>query len=108
MAGTDRSLEDLIAGIDRGILVTHVWYVRYVKMDQALVTGMTRDGTFWIEDGRIRYPLKNLRFNDTSLGMVQRVSAIGRPERCISQETLPSVVPPLVVRDWNFVGVTEF
>ena len=108
MDGTDRSIEDLIAGIDRGILVTHVWYVRPVKADQTLVTGMTRDGTFRIEGGRSGPPVRNLRFNDTGLGMLRRAVAVGRPERCISQESPPSVVPPLVVRDWNFVGVTEF
>ncbi len=108
MDGTDTPLENLIAGIDRGLLVTHVWYVRSVKMDQTLVTGMTRDGTFRIEGGKVVGPVRNLRFNDTSLGLLQRTVAIGRPERCISQETLPSLFPPLVVEGWNFVGVTEF
>jgi len=108
MEGSDRSLDDLIAGIDRGLLVTRVWYVRYVKVDQTLLTGMTRDGTYWIEEGRIAYPVKNLRFNDTALGMLQRTSALGRPERSPSQWGLPGVVPPLVVQEWNFVGVTEF
>jgi predicted Zn-dependent protease len=108
MTGTDRSVEDLIGGIERGILVTHIWYVRSVKEDQTLVTGLTRDGTFWIEEGRIRHPVRNLRFNDTALGMMQRTTDIGSPQRCVGPETFPSVFPPLVVRDWNFVGVTDF
>ncbi len=108
MEGTGRSLDDLISGVERGILVTHFWYVRSVKADQTLVTGLTRDGTFWIEDGKIVRPVKNLRFNDTCIGMLQRAVDIGRPERCTGPETFPSVFPPIVVRDWNFVGVTEF
>jgi predicted Zn-dependent protease len=108
MDGSDRLLEDLVAGVDRGVLVTRFWYVRFVKQDQTLVTGMTRDGTFRIEDGRIVHPLKNLRFNDTCLGMLSRVEAIGTPQRCTGTETNAGYFPSLVVRDWNFVGVTEF
>jgi predicted Zn-dependent protease len=108
MEGTDRTLADLLAGMERGILVTRLWYVRFVKMDQTLVTGMTRDGTFWIEDGRIAGALKSLRFNDSCLGLLQRATAVGTPQRCVSTETGPGVFPPLVVHDWNFVDVTAF
>ncbi len=108
MDGSEQPVDDLIRGIERGVLVTRFWYVRFVKPDQTLVTGMTRDGTFWIEDGKVQHPLRNLRFNDTCLGMVQRVAAIGRPERCVSVETGPGFFPPLVVEGWNFVESTEF
>ena len=108
MDGTDQSLDDLIAGIDRGVLVTRLWYTRFLKIDQTLITGMTRDGTFWIENGRIKHALRNLRFNDTCLGALSRVVAVGRPQRCTATETGPGFFPPLVVRDWNFVDVTGF
>lgn len=107
MSGTEASVDQLIGGIERGILVTHLWYVRPVKMDQTLFTGMTRDGTFLIEEGRIRGGIKNLRFNDTCLGMLQRTRAIGRPEPCVDRFPL-HIFPPIVVEDWNFTGNTDF
>jgi predicted Zn-dependent protease len=105
--GTDRSLADLIGGIERGVLVTHLWYIRPVKIEQTLFTGMTRDGTFLIEDGRIAGPVRNLRFNDSALGMVQRAVDMGVPEPC-GGSGYCWVFPPLVVRDWEFVSATDF
>ena len=107
MVGGETTLEELVGRIERGVLVTHVWYLRAIKIDQALCTGMTRDGTFLIEDGVIRGGIRNLRFNDSCLGMLQRTLAIGRPEPCAGG-FFPGVFPPLVVADWNFTGVTDF
>jgi predicted Zn-dependent protease len=107
MAGTEATLDELIGRIENGVLVTHFWYVRPIKLDQALFTGMTRDGTFLIEDGRIQGGVKNLRFNDSSLGMLQRTLAVGRSEPCVTGIG-EGVFPPLVVADWNFTGVTDF
>jgi len=106
MPGTRRTVEELVSGIERGVLVNHLWYIRTVKADQTLVTAMTRDGTFWIEDGKIRHGLKNMRFNESCLGMLQRTVALGTPEVCVDREMPPSSFPPLVVKDWNFVGVS--
>lgn len=108
MVGTDRSAADLIATVQRGILVTHFWYVRSVKADETLVTGMTRDGTFLIEDGKIKHGVKNMRFNESCLGMLQRATAIGKPGSCADVELMPSLFPPIVVTDWNFVSTTDF
>lgn len=108
MVGTDRGAEDLIAGVERGILVTHFWYVRTVKDDETLVTGMTRDGTFYIEDGRVKHGVKNFRFNESCLGMLQRTVDIGKPGSCADVELMPSLFPPIVVTDWNFVSATDF
>jgi predicted Zn-dependent protease len=105
MEGTQRSLEDLVAGVERGVLVTHLWYIRPVKIEETLLTGMTRDGTFLIEDGRVVGGVRSLRFNDSVLGMLQRTVDIGQPEPC-STEGVCLVFPPLVVRDWEFVSAT--
>lgn len=108
MIGTDKTANDLIATVERGILVTHFWYVRSVKDDETLVTGMTRDGTFLIEDGKVKCGVKNMRFNDTCLGMLARATDIGKPGSCADVELMPSLFPPIVVEDWNFVSGTDF
>ncbi len=108
MVGTDKTANDLIATVERGILVTHFWYVRTVKADETLVTGMTRDGTFLIEDGKIKHGVKNMRFNESCLGMLQRTIGIGKPGSCADVELMPSLFPPIVVTDWNFVSTTDF
>jgi predicted Zn-dependent protease len=107
MEGTERSLDALVAGIARGVLVTRLWYIRPVKIEQTLLTGMTRDGTFLIEDGRITGGVRSLRFNDSVLGMLQRTVEIGVAEPCGS-EYFSAIFPPLVVRDWEFVSATGF
>jgi predicted Zn-dependent protease len=107
MEGSGRKLDELIAGVERGVLISHFWYIRPVKADETLVTGMTRDATFWIEDGRISHGLKNMRFNESALGMLQRTVALGTPEVCLGPELPPSRFPALVVNDWNFVGVSS-
>lgn len=106
MEGTGRTLSELIGGIERGVLVTHLWYIRPLKMEQTLFTGMTRDGTFLIEEGRVVGAVRNLRFNDSVLGMAQRTVDIGIPESCGSGG-YGLLFPPLVVRDWEFVSATE-
>ncbi len=108
MMGTDKTANDLIATVERGVLVTHWWYVRTVKADQTLVTGMTRDGTFLIEDGQVKHGVNNMRFNDSCLGMLQRTTAVGKPGSCSDVELMPSLFPPIVVEDWNFVSTTDF
>jgi len=108
MEGTDKTAADLIRTVERGVLVTHFWYVRSVKADETLVTGMTRDGTFLIEDGEIVGGVRNMRWNDSCLGMLQRTVAIGKPGSCADVELMPSLYPPIVVKDWNFVATTDF
>jgi len=65
MEGGTKSLEELIAGTKKGILVTKLWYIRDVDPQTLLLTGLTRDGTFYIENGKIQYPIKNFRFNES-------------------------------------------
>ena len=102
MSGSDQSLADLIAQTERGILVNRAWYVRYVNPRTLEVTGMTRDGTFWIEDGQIAYPIKNLRFNQVLPEMLREVDALSSVQRFRS-----SVVPGVRVKAFNFSSVTD-
>jgi predicted Zn-dependent protease len=102
MDGANQSLKDLIAQTERGILVSRAWYVRYVNARSLIVTGMTRDGTFWIENGQIAYPIKNLRFNQSLPEMLRNVDALSTVERYGS-----SVVPGVRVRAFNFSSVTD-
>ena len=102
MKGSDKSVSDLIAQTERGVLVSRAWYVRYVNPRTLEVTGMTRDGTFWIENGAIAYPIKNLRFNQSLPEMLNNVEALSSVKRFGS-----SVVPGVKVGEFNFSSVTD-
>jgi len=102
MTGSDQSLADLIAQTERGIFVSRAWYVRYVNPKTLEVTGMTRDGTFWIEDGKIAYPIKNLRFNQVLPDMLRDVDAVSAVKRYGG-----SVVPGVRVKAFNFTSITD-
>lgn len=106
IAGGDVPLEELVAGTKRGLLVTRFWYIRTVDPMRDLYTGMTRDGTFLIEDGKIAGPVKNLRFNESAIGMLSRVEALG-PERTVNGWGL-SRAPFVKAREFNFTSTTEF
>lgn len=111
MSGGDASMDDMIASVERGILVTRFWYIRAVDARTVLYTGLTRDGTFLIENGRISRPVQNLRFNESPVAMLQNIEAMGRPVRVSASESgNPSagiVVPPLLVRNFTFTSVSE-
>jgi PmbA protein len=108
MEGGRHSVEDMIRSTDRGLLVTRLWYIREVDPYQKIVTGMTRDGTFWIEGGELRYGLKNLRFNQSLIEMLSSVEMMGPPERAAGEESFEMVVPPMKVREFTFSSVTKF
>jgi predicted Zn-dependent protease len=102
MSGSNQSLADLISQTERGILVNRSWYVRYINPKTLEVTGMTRDGTFWIEEGQIAYPIKNLRFNQSLPEMLRDVDALSTVQRYSS-----SVIPGVRVKAFNFSSVTD-
>jgi predicted Zn-dependent protease len=102
MTGSDQSLSEAIAQMERGILVSRAWYVRYVNPRTLEVTGMTRDGTFWIENGQIAYPIVNLRFNQSLPEMLRDVDAVTTVQRVGNM-----VVPGVRVRAFKFSSVTE-
>ena len=107
-AGDKHSLEEMIAGTERGILVTRLWYIREVDPYRKMLTGMTRDGTFYIENGQLRYGIKNFRFNVSAIDLLNCVEMAGQPERASGEESEPMVVPPLKVSEFNFTEVTKF
>ncbi|MBE7179519.1 MAG: TldD/PmbA family protein, partial [Mucilaginibacter polytrichastri] len=108
MAGGNASLDELIKSTERGILVSRLWYIRMVDPQSLLLTGLTRDGTFYIENGQIKYPLKNFRFNESPVIMLNNVEALGKPERTISVESYRSyLIPPMKIRDFTFTSLSD-
>ena len=108
MAGGTQSIEDLVRGTQRGVLVTRLWYLREVDPRTILYTGLTRDGTFLVENGRITKALRNFRFNESPLFMLNNLDALGRAERIAGTEQGGDVVmPALRVRDFNFTSLSE-
>ncbi|HKG91923.1 MAG TPA: TldD/PmbA family protein [Gemmatimonadaceae bacterium] len=103
MAGGSKSVDELIAGTERGVLVTHFFYIRFLDQRTVMVTGLTRDGTFLIEKGKVTRPLKNFRFNESPLFMLNKIDDLGRAERVRAG----MVVPSLRVRDFNFSSLSD-
>jgi predicted Zn-dependent protease len=103
MVGGTKSVDELVAGTQRGILVTRFWYIRFLDQRTVMVTGLTRDGTFLLENGKITRPLKNFRWNESPLFMLNKIDEIGRAERTEAGR----VVPSLRVRDWNFTSLSD-
>jgi len=110
MAGGAKSTAELVAGTQKGILVTRTWYIRMVDPQTVLLTGLTRDGTFYIEDGEIRYPVKNFRFNESPVIMLNNVEEFGRPERLSGgggESSLLMSIPPMKLRDFTFTSISD-
>jgi predicted Zn-dependent protease len=108
MEGERSSLEDMVKSTPKGLLVTRFWYIREVDPYQKILTGMTRDGTFWIEDGQVQHALKNLRFNQSIVEMLRQVEMLGQPLRTAGEESFEMVVPAMKVRDFNFSSLTKY
>jgi predicted Zn-dependent protease len=108
LTGGNASVDDMIRSTPRGVLVTRFWYIRPVDPRTLLFTGLTRDGTFLIEDGKISKPVQNLRFNESPLFMLNNVEMVGRPVRIAGTEAGGNVVlPPLKIREFNFTSISE-
>jgi PmbA protein len=107
MAAGDTPREDLVKGLDRGLLVTRFHYTNPVHPKLAIVTGMTRDGTFYVEDGRIVGPVRNLRFTQSYLEALAATSAISRERRTLKGDFGGVLVPAIRVDSWTFTGATE-
>jgi len=111
MAGGDATVQDMIRSTERGLLITRLWYIRSVDPRTILFTGLSRDGTFLVENGRIAYPVKNLRWNESPVAMLRNIEAMGPPVRVSSSESgglAPAViVPALKVRAFTFTSVSD-
>ncbi len=102
MQGGTATLEDMIRDTERGVLVTRLWYIRAVDPQTLLYTGLTRDGTFYIEDGMIKYPVKNFRFNESPVIMLNNLETLGRQTRVNG-----SLIPLMKIRDFTFSSLSD-
>lgn len=107
-AGGNDSIEKMAASTERGILVTRLWYIREVDPYEKVLTGMTRDGTFLVEGGRVAGGVRNFRFNQGILEMLSNVEMLGPAVRAAGEESFEMVVPAMKVRDFHFSEVTKF
>lgn len=111
MSGGNSSIEEMIASTQRGILVTRLWYIRGVDPRTILFTGLTRDGTFLVENGRITQAIKNFRWNESPIFMLNNIEAMGTPMRVNSSESGQGggvvIVPPIKARDFNFTSLSD-
>ncbi len=107
-AGQERTVEQMIGSTEKGILVTRLWYIREVEPYEKLLTGMTRDGTFWIEDGKVQFGLRNFRFNQSVVQMLKDVLEMSVPVRASGEESFDMVVPAMKIREFSFTEVTRF
>jgi predicted Zn-dependent protease len=103
-----QTVEQMIASTERGVLVTRLWYIREVEPFEKMLTGMTRDGTFYVENGRVVGGVRNFRFNESLIHMLSNVEAMSAPARSSGEESFDMVVPAMKVKDFNFTEVTKF
>jgi predicted Zn-dependent protease len=103
----DATEDEMLACVKRGVYVTRFHYVNVEDPVRALFTGMTRDGTFLIQDGRVSRPLKNLRFTQSGVEAFRNVLAVGREGRFAGSEGSPPFVPAMLVEDFHFTGQTR-
>jgi predicted Zn-dependent protease len=104
--GSEKSLGDLISSVERGLLVTRFFYIRPVNPQTLQMTGLTRDGLFLIEDGKITSPVVNFRFNESPVRMLQNTIGMGKVIRTRGMED-GMVAPPLVVKDFPFTSISD-
>jgi predicted Zn-dependent protease len=108
MLGGDKSTMDLVKSTQKGVLVTRTWYIRMVDPQTVLLTGLTRDGTFYIENGAIKYPIKNFRFNESPVIMLNNVEEFGKPVRVQPQEgRIVMMLPPMKLREFTFTSLSD-
>ncbi|MGH9804772.1 MAG: TldD/PmbA family protein [Candidatus Acidiferrales bacterium] len=106
--GGDTSLEEMIRTTERGVLVTRLWYIREVDPFEKLLTGMTRDGTFYVENGAVRHAIRNMRFNQSLKEMLNQVELLGPAVRAAGEESFEMVVPAMRVANFHFTEVTRY
>jgi predicted Zn-dependent protease len=113
MEGGNASMEDMIKDTKRGVLVTRFWYIRPVDPQTLLFTGLTRDGTFYIENGKIKHPIKNFRFNESPIIMLNNLEAMGKPVRAVTSEGggpgggMNLMIPLMKIRDFTFTSLSD-
>ncbi len=106
--GGKASVDEMVRSTERGILVTRLWYIREVDPYEKILTGMTRDGTFLVENGKISGGIRNFRFNQSMIEMLSNVEMLGEAVRAAGEESFEMVVPAMKVREFHFSEVTKF
>lgn len=104
--GTDQTTEDLVSKVERGLLVTHFFYIRVVNPQTVQLTGLTRDGLFLIEDGKVTTPVVNFRFNESPVRLLQNTVAVGKVARPAQGES-EMIAPSLLAKDFLFTSISD-
>jgi predicted Zn-dependent protease len=107
MKAGNKTKAEMLKSIDKGILITRFWYTRMVDPDKTIFTGLTRDGTFWVENGKIQYGIKNLRYTINLYETLKQVAMIAK-DAILSGEGGQAVVPALLINNFNFSSKTEY
>lgn len=108
MDGGTATTEEMIRDTSRGVLVTRTWYIRSVDPQTILVTGLTRDGTFYIENGQLKHAIKNFRFNESPVIMLNNLDALGRQQRVSGSDAgITSLMPVMRIRDFTFTSLSD-
>lgn len=108
MEGGQATMEEMIASTERGILVSSLWYIRSLDPQTLLLTGLTRDGTFFIENGKIAYPIKNFRWNESPVAVLKNVEMMGTSVRIPAREgSFPAMIPALKVKEFTFSSLSD-
>jgi len=105
--GQENTLADLIKSVDRGLLVTRLWYIRVVQPKTWQLTGLTRDGVFLIDNGKVTDPVTNFRWNESPAEVLQRTTKLTQPVRVTNDETGSNMAPALITTDFNFTSVSD-
>jgi predicted Zn-dependent protease len=107
LEGQDHTLEDLIKSTQRGLLITRLWYIRVVQPQTFQLTGISRDGVFLVENGKITDPVTNFRWNESPVEVLQRTTLLSKPVRVTGDETGSQMAPAIVSTDFNFASVSD-
>ena len=106
--GEAKTVEEMIRSTERGLLITRLWYIREVDAYEKILTGMTRDGTFVVESGRVGKGIRNFRFNQSVVQMLRQVLDLGTPVRACGEEAFDMVAPAMRVKGFQFTETTRF
>jgi predicted Zn-dependent protease len=106
--GERKSIDEMVAATERGLLITRLWYIREVDAFEKILTGMTRDGTFLIDSGRIGRGIRNFRFNQSVLEMLRQILNFGHSVRSCGEEAFAMVAPAMRIKDFLFTEATRF
>ena len=105
--GQNNTLEDLIQSTDRGLLITRFWYIRFLQPQTLQLTGLTRDGVFLVEKGKITDPVTNYRWNESPVRVLQNTKKLTQPSPSQGAEAGASIVPAILVTDFSLASVSD-